>query len=66
MAYTTPGAPEFFFQGGGKFQKKGTPAKVDYSNHVAIKLAYSLKKKKVFTCSRSPIFLFSPQNHSVL
>ena len=50
---------------GGKFEKKGTPTKVVYSNHVAIKLAYSLKNK-VFACSRSLIFLFLLQNHIVL
>ena len=43
-----------FFQGGGEISKKGTPTKVVYSNHVAIKLAHSL------------IFLFSSENHSVL
>ena len=92
------GRRSFFFRG-GKFQKKGTfcskkgllktPTKVVYSNHVAIKLAYSLKKKsslvvdlqfscfrpkiivfskkkkKVFTCSRSLIFLFRPKIKSL-
>ena len=41
------------------FVKKALQQK-SYSNHVPIKLAYSLKKK-VYTCSRSLIFLFCPK-----
>ena len=66
--HTTRGAGAFF--PGRKISKKGTPTKADYSNHVAIKLAYSLKKRssvvvdlQVF-CFHPKIIIFSKKKRS--